>query len=317
MSVNIKEEEKREQFRTMLFDLSKSESLFRNANERVRYYKLLEDIYAPDSDGNKFKHYYSDIFSVLTEIHQNSAQNGNINVLGQNVENLKRNYRAKTPDTNGNLIDVSDQIRKLYDHLSLDIARINYSDKGDDNLSQETKLHSIESKITELSRAVQSTKSQSDEINEKLDITQKAVQSTKSQSDEVNEKLDNAQKEYIAILGIFSAVVLAFTAGIAFSSSVLQNMHSSSIYRILIVSLTVGLVTVNIIYLLFDFIVTMTRSRHTKEKPKKWTWLIINGIILLLMFCVTVAWLFGVSEKRMQYVENTVKIVKTEETKTS
>lgn len=292
MSINAKEEEKREKFRNMLVELSKSKEFSCNPSERVQYYKMLEDIYYPDLDGYQFKHYYSDIFSVLTEIHRDRTGDGNIDTLGYNVKLLKENYCAKTLDADGRLIDVSNQIRKLYDHLSLDIARISYSDLGDDALSQETNLRSIDGKIAELSQA---------------------VQSTKSQSDEINEKLDKSQKEYIAILGIFSAVVLAFTAGIAFSSSVLQNMHSSSIYRILIVSLTIGLVTVNVIYLLLDFIVTMTASRHTPQKPKKQTWLIINGIIISLMLCVAVSWLFGLTEKRTEHIEREINSVKSEE----
>ena len=40
------------------------------------------------------------------------------------------------------------------------------------------------------------------------------------------------QREYISILGIFAAVVLAFTGGIAFSTSVLKNINTVSVYRI-------------------------------------------------------------------------------------
>ena len=46
--------------------------------------------------------------------------------------------------------------------------------------------------------------------------------------EETNAHSKDVQKEYIAILGIFAAVVLAFTGGIAFTTSVLQNIHMVS-----------------------------------------------------------------------------------------
>ena len=48
--------------------------------------------------------------------------------------------------------------------------------------------------------------------------------------------MESSQREYIAILGIFAAVVLAFTGGIAFSTSVLNNVAKASIYRTVTVS---------------------------------------------------------------------------------
>ena len=55
------------------------------------------------------------------------------------------------------------------------------------------------------------------------ELTNKTIQDLKQLSSHVEKRQENMQKEYITILGIFAAIVLAFTGGIVFSSSVLEN----------------------------------------------------------------------------------------------
>ena len=78
-------------------------------------------------------------------------------------------------------------------------------------------------------------------------------------------KLDKAQQETITILGIFSAVVLAFMGGMSFSSSVLESMYLSNVYKVSFICLLIGLVLVNLIYVLFTFIMHIN-----KDRPFKW-----------------------------------------------
>jgi len=103
------------------------------------------------------------------------------------------------------------------------------------------------------------------------------------------------QKEYVAILGIFAAIVLAFVGGITFSSSVLQNINGVSIYRVILVALVIGLVLVNILYGLFYYIDRLVR---VKSEPKIKPLFIANGIILVLIIGVIVSWGFGLVENR-------------------
>lgn len=112
------------------------------------------------------------------------------------------------------------------------------------------------------------------------------------------------QKEYIAILGIFASIVLAFTAGIVFSSKVLEFMHLSSIYRIIIVTLIIGIVIINILYGLFYYIGKIVNEIYdTKIKPLVITNLIIVGLIGLTVL----GWYFGVVEKRNVDVDSSIK----------
>ena len=264
------EERQRNEFRNILFELSESQEILKEKFDRSRIYRRLEALYHPSVGEQSFRHFYSDIFSVLTTVKQGDKP-GSIDVLGQNLSEIRKGYQAINTDQAGNVIDISDSINKLYDHVSLDIARMGYSDAADWRLSQESNLANIRAQISEIG----------DTFNERTKI--------------VEERLGNAQREYIAILGIFAAVVLAFTGGIAFSTSVLQNLHISSIYRIVLAVVIIGLVLVNLLYGLFYYIGQLVNKNAENNLKPLW---IVNLVFLLIIIAIIFAWYCGFVEKR-------------------
>ena len=113
--------------------------------------------------------------------------------------------------------------------------------------------------------------------------------------DNLSKETKRMEKEYVAILGIFAAIVLAFVGGLTFSSSVLQNINNVSIYRIILVAAVIGLVLINILYGLFYYIDRLVR---VKSEPKIRPLFITNGIILILIISVLFSWYFGFVEHR-------------------
>lgn len=279
------EEKQRREFRDILFSLAKSQEILKETADRAKVYKRLEDLYYAPQKEDSFRHFYSDIFSVLTTIKQGDAP-GSIDVLGQNLAEIRKGYRAINRDSTGNLIDISDNIKKLYDHVSLDIARMGYSDAADRELSQQSSLADIQAQI-------ETVKSEMHSVQENF----------KAQAEDVENSLNGAQKDYIAILGIFAAVVLAFTGGIAFSTSVFQNLHNSSIYRVLIVSLIIGLVLINVLYGLFFYVDRLVNKKTERKTTPLW---IPNAIFLILIVATIIGWYTGVAEKRNVRIENSV-----------
>lgn len=272
--MDIKEKENRKKFKDLLYELGSSLDVLKSPYKRSEIYTRLESLY----HNTDFRHYYSDIFSVLTSIQQDNTL-GDINILGQNLEIIKNGYKAINKDSDGNLIDIQKQINKLFDHVSLDIARISYSDAADRQLLQDSKINDIKREINE---------------------TQSRVESIQKEMEESQKRIDNAQKEYIAILGIFAAVVITFVGGIAFSTSVLQNIHQSSIYRIVFICLLIGLVLLNVICALFYFIERIVKSKDEEKKPRNSfkPFIIINVIVLVLILITFVCWSFGCVEHR-------------------
>lgn len=286
-----KETQQRKEFCDILFDLAKSQDYLQDAYNRSNMYKRLEALYDAEPPEKKFRHFYTDIFSVLTQIQQNSDL-GDINILGQNLDVIRNGYKPQNKTADGKrTIDVSDAIKKLYDHVNLDIARITYSDAADRRISGESSLENLQSQINLLQNELQKAQN----IKNDYEITEKKIV-------DVEAKLDNSQKEYITILGIFAAVVLAFTGGIAFSTSVLNNIAQASVYRTIIVSLIVGLVLINVLFGLFYYINALV-NRDKKLLPL----IISNIVIIALVIGTIIAWNFGWVENRDERIKSQSK----------
>lgn len=270
-----KEQVQRKEFCDILFELAKNQELLQDKSTRHTMYKRLEALYYSPNRDERYRHFYSDIFTVLTQIQHDSSQ-GDINILGQNLSVIRAGYNPQNRDSEGTIIDIGDSIQKLYDHVSLDIARILYSDAGDRKTSGEEAIIDVQSQIKQIQTEI-----------DKAKIAQKNVEN----------ELGKQQKEYIAILGIFAAVVLAFTGGIAFSTSVLNNINAVSVYRIIIVSLIIGLVLVNVLFGLFYYVDRLVNGLN--EERKKLKPLIISNIVIGILLIITVcAWSCGLVEKR-------------------
>lgn len=280
-------ENKRQEFQVILKELSASQTLLESPEERKRYYQRFNKLYYMGDGKPRFRHYYSDIFSVLSVLDDDPKTD--IDTLGQNIAYLAQHYDSKVSDAQ-NSIDVSEELQKLYDHVSLDIARMNHSKRGDDRLSHE-------GKIIELKNQVEGSRNQFHTLTNEIKKTKKA--------------LDNSQKEYIAILGIFASIVLAFVGGLTFSTSVLNNIQSTSIYKLVLVALVIGLVFITIIYYLFHYVGVLTgRILSANKAPKP---LIISYVVIIVLIIIVVlAWYNGVVERRDIKLEKKLQDYETE-----
>lgn len=108
--------------------------------------------------------------------------------------------------------------------------------------------------------------------------------------------LKNSEKEmqtqYISILGIFAAIVLAFTGGMTFSASVLNNIHHALVYKLIIIACVVGLIFIFMMWLLMDFI----RSIHGQSDRKYW---VIIAFSVTLILITLVAFYFYNKDSRI------------------
>lgn len=262
-----KVDEKRDKFKKLLLDLAKSQMTLNSPKEKSEIYIELESIYYGSDDTEEFRHFYSDIFAVLSLI-DNDPQLGNTEILSQNMDIIRKGYKPQNTGVEAEkLIDISKKINKLYDHVNLDIARLNY-------------FKTIESR----------TKSDLLKVNETLDKVEISVSEMKDNI----KKADDMQKQYITILGIFASIVLAFTGGIAFSTSILQNIEKASIYRIVLIAIGLAFVLMNIIYILTRFILEVSKKQNEViEYP--FFMKVLNGVCAGAVVIVIICWFFDVS----------------------
>ena len=173
--MDLKEEEtKRNEFKQILFDLALDTAL-KNECDLEKIYNRLEEIYYIQTTGKYYRHFYSDIFMVLTQIHQDTSRSNEI--LCQNIITLREKYNVNNSKVgkDGKPIDISDYIRKLYDHVSLEMARINYSAKGDREVSGEESIENISSQLTILKGDYENTELKITDVEKKLNRDRKSV----------------------------------------------------------------------------------------------------------------------------------------------
>ena len=255
------DDKKREEFRNILLELAKGENLLKSESGCTDIYTRLEELYCPIEQTEHFRHFYSDIFEVLSLVKQD-AKLGTIEILGQNMGILYEQYEPTANDRN-----VSKELKKLYDHVSLDIARMSYADAGDYRISGKQTVQELQSKV---------------------DVLTAEIKEAHKRQEQMKKELNNQQREYVAILGIFAAIVITFIGGLAFTTSVLNNIDKASTVKLILISLTIGLVLVHIIFGLFLYV---DKIVNASSSCGKWVILLFSNVIIIsLMFCIARFW---------------------------
>lgn len=170
--------------------------------------------------------------------------------------------------------DIKKKIGKLIDHLNLEVIRIRYINDLIVDKSSQVFINLNNDTIELVENAVGQLEEKNNNIGKSLEKTKK--------------KIKNLQNESIAILGIFAAIMLAFVGGLTFSTSVLQNIHQASIYRISFIVIIIGIVLFNVIWVLITFILKIS-DNDLIDKKYFYT---ANGILIALILFVCVAYSF-------------------------
>lgn len=240
--------------------------------------KKLESIYV-----DEHRHSYSNISSTIysekkttdDECKSIGKDNELLDILADNNNRLHDQavlYFDRRKE-NGELEDIKILVKfhKLYDHINLEVVRLkNY----DEQINRAIKM--IEDSSSETRKQINEFQKGIDDKSKKLD------EDIQKKLSEAKEETNKMKSEYISILGIFASIVLSFTTGVAYSTSVLSNIHRASIYRTVIVTALIGMILVGILWLLMDFI----KSIHGKVKRNFW-YIIIPEVILLLLIVVS------------------------------
>ena len=104
------------------------------------------------------------------------------------------------------------------------------------------------------------------QIESANNITQRAIiNSLEEEKKSLHKEVKAIEKEYITILGIFAAIMLAFVGSFTFSTSVLNNVTSTNVYTLSLIGLVIGLIFVVLITILLDFL----RDINDKLKDAK------------------------------------------------
>lgn len=198
---------------------------------------LIEEVYSKN-----YRHSYASITSTIIHFKQTNDNPDCLETLGYNIQclieiigDLKDNYT----------LEELKPLIKLYDHINLEINRANY-------------LKVISDEQEQLKKNIDEAKIEIERERNKLEDVIKNLK----------KEIENAEKlkpEIITVIGIFSAITLAFVGGMSFTSSTLANIEKASIYRTIFIACICGLVMFNTVFCLM-YIVAKILNRNIYAK---------------------------------------------------
>lgn len=241
----LSDNEKNNLLEEVIFSLSKGQSVLEDQKEVEKYCIKLEEIYSSDNGEQFFRHNYSDIFGWLSQIDRDiSGKNGNLDILAQNIEYIKQFYHEWKQHGIGDK-NVHKQIGKLYDHINLDIARMNYL---------KTIYNDRENKL--------------EGISEQVKFLEKQTKNEIEKAEDIGKKVNNAYSEFVSILGIFSAIVMVFFGGASIFANIFSAIEDVSIYKGVIVCVITGIMVADIIFIFFFFLSKLLNRSIAANVPE-------------------------------------------------
>lgn len=203
-----------------------------------RYIERFKTIYTDD-----FRHLYSGVFAVITKLNEEQKVN-----LEQNLSFIHQEVESRSSTSGDCSKELCKSLRKLHDHVSLDISRMNYWDRLQrdyDDRFKETGKRQIE-------------------------LDDKIVRQKKKVSGLVK-KLEKTKTEYITILGIFAAIILGAVGSLTYAGKVLEGASNqqTDLTRLIIIAMVLGAVLVSVANTFLSFILKVNGK---EECFKGWSW---------------------------------------------
>lgn len=125
----------------------------------------------------------------------------------------------------------------------------------------------------------------------------------KDEIEDSHKEIKGIQKEYITILGIFAAIMLAFVGAFTFSTSVLNNLGNVPVFELITVAIIIGLVFVILIALLLDFLREINDKEITDANGKK-RWSQKTKVVIGVLVVLAIISLISCGISKMRFPEN-------------
>lgn len=250
------------------------EVLFMEASENdcAIICSMFDKIYLKE-DGSideNFRHEYSSISGKIRELNSEELNGQKIFQLDNLLFNIRNVYDYAVKKDKPYVKNLF----KLKDHIGLEAGRIMLVEEiewkitnGQESIG--TQLDYMQNLAVSLGEQVHTSAALQGQLRKDEEDAKATLESINSAANEMEQKIESIHKDSITILGIFASIVLSFTAGIVFSSSVFENVHKASPYRIVGVTLLIGFVLTNVLTILLLYIDRVRMVRHgAMQYPK-------------------------------------------------
>jgi hypothetical protein len=266
--------ERNKKLQNLLRSLNECDDLSANLE---RYYNSFFEVYiiTKGESTDVYRHSYNDIFCTLLEIQKEQKDPQTLEQLPEKIRACVSYSHKKYSEQKNNSANEKDArkanrvrncLYKLWDHVSLDVMRINQINILADQSTNT--LRNIEYKLKE----------------------------TQSVIDKNQDEVSRIKLDIVAILGVFTAIVIGVVSSVAFSSQLLAHAHEMPVGRVLIAASVCGFVTISIFYVIYSLLEKIVFKAYREQNSSLWThlqnwrnWSVRDAVIplTLIILCVT------------------------------
>lgn len=225
------------------------------------------------------RHKYSEVSTFLMET--------------SDIEYLLENLRKIQVSLNESKNDEEDAKRvfKLIDHITLELNRTKYNSKNFSEM-QVSAMNFV------LNNAMKEIKTSNDELRlEQKQKIDEEVEEFRKETKGLKGKVEDSYTQFVAILGIFSAIVMVFFGGMTAFSSLFTTMQYISRYKLVFITTLVGMLIFNFIFMFFYILAKLlgreicsseTSISTSKKGIYKWMNNVWSKYPYIIIFNITV-----------------------------
>lgn len=240
----------------------------------------LSEIY---KDG--YRHLYSDLCDVVDEISVDESEH-DIDCLIYNLFVII-DFASSNEECN-----CAVHIEKLYDHICLEAKRATA------RLADSAMISAQREQINNLSEQIQHLTSIQTETEKNTKKTAEHTSILEKQIKRASSKLKRTQTDIIAVLSIFSAIVLTFSGGLSYISSALSSVNNAPLFKSVLFILVCGFVMFNTVVVLMYItgrmidvnIFAHLDGEHGVKLSRYVFW--VNLSIVIIAAVDIIAWIF-------------------------
>ncbi|NCA32186.1 hypothetical protein [Adlercreutzia muris] len=241
------------------------------------------------TENDQYRHKYSIIYAAVMG-NFSTSRNGSLDCgvpprarqLSENILNIEQFMSSNEAYSESFAIK---SVRKLQDHIELEHQRMSYVTLQNSIHSEE--VEGIKESAAELVREAEQSlvgRIQSSEKQFNDSVERSKAEYTQQTMMEIEKSNKSLQKNYVTILGIFAAIVIAFMSDAVFANSILDNISNASIHRLSFVMLCLGFFIFNTLVALFYFVLRV--SCIGLGNPAKRFVYIADGLMVLCIALV-------------------------------
>ncbi|MCI8741473.1 MAG: hypothetical protein HFG63_02385 [Lachnospiraceae bacterium] len=197
---------------------------------------------------NNRRHRYSDVSGYLMET-------DDVEYLLENLRKIQ-NRLAEFPQDERNSVKVF----KLIDHITLELNRTRYNSRYFMDMQAGTMNMVMNRALKEIGQATDALRR---EQAEKIAVE---VGKYRKKTKNLKRRVEDAYSQFVAILGIFSAVVLVFFGGMTAFSALFANLHQIGRFKLVFITSLVGMIIFDLVFM-FLYILAKLLDRRIGSVP--------------------------------------------------